>query len=495
MNPEIIQELIDVPSEEFSRYLSDDTNNRLIFSSKFGSGKTTFLEYFFEENHQNRFLENEIYIPIKIYPVNYSISGNEDVLRYIKYDILKATIPYQIPPKIDKKAGKNTFSLKLISKLNSVLNIWGKLDPNVEKFRETIKNANYLIDEFKNIIKTEISENDNPTNEEIDSFIESIENSPGSIYENNILNIAINKHIQNIVSRKSGEKKVQTILIIDDLDRLDPEHIFRILNIFATYFDHNTGKNWLGIDKILFVCDIDNIQNIFFHKYGNETDFKGYIDKFYSKGIFYYTSAIILSNLVDKFKSNITISRPRKGSIPSLQSYYLENNKILDLILKDFIIYGEINIRNLERAGNIFEFKSDYSEKQRKETPLDNSKLFFTISFISESFFGGNISVFENSIIRIEKRLRARREALLIDSCLYLLTVDKHKGKKKENVNYGVIELKHNFSFDILNEDDDQIKHRSSAIGPNVQSLFHQSNDYILLIETVRSLKNNHILH
>ena len=41
-----------------------------------------------------------------------------------------------------------------------------------------------------------------------------------------------------IVEAKKGEVQLQKILIIDDLDRLDPEHIFRLFNVFSAHFDH-----------------------------------------------------------------------------------------------------------------------------------------------------------------------------------------------------------------------------------------------------------------
>ena len=46
-------------------------------------GKTTFLEQFFgKENQEN--LTNK-YQVFRIFPVNYSISTNEDIIQYIKY--------------------------------------------------------------------------------------------------------------------------------------------------------------------------------------------------------------------------------------------------------------------------------------------------------------------------------------------------------------------------------------------------------------------------
>jgi len=49
--------------------------------------------------------------------------------------------------------------------------------------------------------------------------------------ESDIISEIIKAKIQ-----KSKEKR-ESVLILDDLDRIDPEHIFRILNIFSAHFD------------------------------------------------------------------------------------------------------------------------------------------------------------------------------------------------------------------------------------------------------------------
>jgi len=88
----------------------------------------------------------------------------------------------------------------------------------------------------------------------IESFV-SIQNStPGSIYELD----SISQIICSAIAVKKGGKK--SVLIIDDLDRIDPEHIFRILNVFSAHFDiTEDGKNKFDFDKIILVCDIQNI--------------------------------------------------------------------------------------------------------------------------------------------------------------------------------------------------------------------------------------------
>ena len=89
------------------------------------------------------------------------------------------------------------------------------------------------------------------------------------------------------------------VLIIEDLDRIDPAHIFRILNVFSAHFDRHTpgvvefettcGGNKFCLDKIISVCDIDNIKNIYAHIYGEKTDFIGYISKFSNSKEYIYS--------------------------------------------------------------------------------------------------------------------------------------------------------------------------------------------------------------
>ena len=55
-------------------------NNQMIFSGIFGIGKTYFLKEYFEQNSE----DYELFL---LSPVNYSISNNDDIIDYIKYDI------------------------------------------------------------------------------------------------------------------------------------------------------------------------------------------------------------------------------------------------------------------------------------------------------------------------------------------------------------------------------------------------------------------------
>ena len=70
---------LDEEITSFKRYFSE--NNRCILSAPFGEGKSYFL---------NEFIKSQVdeYDFITIYPTNYQICDNRDILDYIKRDVL-----------------------------------------------------------------------------------------------------------------------------------------------------------------------------------------------------------------------------------------------------------------------------------------------------------------------------------------------------------------------------------------------------------------------
>ena len=68
-----------------------------------------------------------------------------------------------------------------------------------------------------------------------------------NIFEYNFITQLINTTLENHKKvKESKDDKYENVLIIDDLDRIDPEHIFRILNILSV---HN---NYWGAKKQIF---------------------------------------------------------------------------------------------------------------------------------------------------------------------------------------------------------------------------------------------------
>ncbi len=328
-------DIIDV-SRRFEEHLSIENNYRIIFSGKFGIGKTYFVDKFFKER-------NEQFNTLIISPVNYVVNSNEDIIELIKADIIKQlfsnskieinSIPAET--KIQKASTfveNNPFLLqnfmaKFLTKLNPSVDISIQIIEKIHKictkYKEDISN--------KNTIKS-ISE------EALDYASES-EEKVGSIYEYNY----ITKVITNLLRDTKKENK-KNVLVIDDLDRIDPEHIFRILNILSAHNNYFDSANKFNFDHIVIVCDIENIHKIYQHKYG-EIDFDGYMDKFYSTDIFHFTNKDSIQLYIKKVFENKSVFT--KG--------YLE---LFEFILEKLIDNNVITLRKLLKHKILFEIPS-----------------------------------------------------------------------------------------------------------------------------------------
>lgn len=113
--------------------------------------------------------------------------------------------------------------------------------------------------------------------------------SKGGLYEHDGYTDLIIETLKYI--KESGYK---TALIIEDLDRIDPAHLFRILNVLGAHIDEHIYKdsentNKFGFDNIITVFDYNITEHIFHHFYGKNANYKGYINKFTSHQPFYYS--------------------------------------------------------------------------------------------------------------------------------------------------------------------------------------------------------------
>ncbi len=174
-----------------------------------------------------------------------------------------------------------------------------------------------------------------------------IENSKGSIYEYDVITWLIELGVKRL------QEKAEVALVIDDLDRIDPEHIFRILNVFAAHFDDSKSDkaNKFGLDRIILVCDIGNIRKIFSNKYGMDVDFDGYIDKFYSKEVFHFDNSENLKSIVKEIQHSIKthIFNEIELSLNNYLKSNIINSEILTKILSHLIECEAISLRSLLR--------------------------------------------------------------------------------------------------------------------------------------------------
>ena len=64
--------------EEFASHFSPEQNMRILFSAPFGAGKSYFFNEFFGIHKE--------YVPIRLFPVDYPVAANGDLLEVIKHE-------------------------------------------------------------------------------------------------------------------------------------------------------------------------------------------------------------------------------------------------------------------------------------------------------------------------------------------------------------------------------------------------------------------------
>nr|WP_288210274.1 hypothetical protein [uncultured Dysgonomonas sp.] len=335
---------IDNELKDFKKYL--DSNDRCIFSARFGDGKSYFLSRFMKK-HQKQYL----FIPI--YPVNYQVAENKDIFEYIKRDILIRLLASG-EVEIDDTTISNSIYLYYYLQQNKIdvfselLNIAPDINLNgtdisLSAFTLAIKAFDKIKDKFK-----EYKSKFKNDKQKAQDFLESCKKNKGSIYEFDIISQLICDLMSQYKTKYKNRRKV--VLLVEDLDRIDPAHIFRILNIFSAHFDRydisytevlkTQGRNKFNFDKIITVCHYENIENIYYHLYGKKADFNGYIGKFSTSNPYKYS-------LKDAFKDHIINQLP--NSLIHFQSIC---NLIVNHILKQYDdqnFQAGNNLRNIDR--------------------------------------------------------------------------------------------------------------------------------------------------
>jgi hypothetical protein len=311
---------IDELFSKFEEHLDIENNRRILFSGKFGIGKTYFLREFFKN-------KKDKYESYHLFPVNYQISQNEDIIEFLKYDILIEIM------KKDENIFKEEDYANFLD-LQRLLYIWA--GDNLEKIIVAVlsfipklgRPLQEIIGLIKNLLefKKQMEKGEKGV---VEGFLKRIEEK--RITETDY----ISEIIKEKIIEQKGEKK--SVLILDDLDRVDPEHIFRILNVFFAHFDseNNELPNKFGFDKVIIVADYLNLKSIFHHRYGQNTDSSGYFSKFYSVEVFTFKNEEIIERMIGKIISNFNV---KDQSVRELI-----HNSWFKLILRD-IINGSLKL-------------------------------------------------------------------------------------------------------------------------------------------------------
>lgn len=290
---------------DFAQYL--ETTDRIILSAKFGDGKT----YLLNELRKDEAMQNK-YEFFTIYPVNYSVAKNEDVFEYIKRDIIVQFYEKKLLEKIDLNAlfgSEFTFD-----DLTSVVSFLLSCVPTGEFYNNVFK---------KFLEKKEEYEEKKHT---VDKYLSRFANAAGCIYEEDGYTKLIRRAIKWISqdhSLNGGEWKAKKpVLIIEDLDRLDPKHLFRILNVVSAHIDDSNRPdivgNKFGFNNIVLVMDYDVTKHIFHHFYGEQACYEGYMSKFLSREPFRYS---IKSIMIRDFEAQLGEKLGIHELLPHLQNF------------------------------------------------------------------------------------------------------------------------------------------------------------------------------
>lgn len=325
-----------IGEKELNHKLDDFKNHlkhadRMILSAKFGDGKSFFLQKIRED--RERFSEYEF---ITIYPVNYVVAQNEDIFEYIKRDILIQLVKLNLIEKIDLK--------KLLTSVFSI-----------DNFKEVLFFLVSSIPEYGPVIKKlldkviDISKKYNDDKETYKKFFDSFKVQKGGLYEDDaytqMIKEAINLLKVGYINEKGEMIQKKPVLIIEDLDRLDPAHLFRILNVISAHIDDamkpdKTG-NKFGFSNIVIVMDYDTTKHIFEHFYGKNASYEGYMSKFLAEEPFKYSIIeLALPKLINKIAQTIGISERL------LQSFKIVNRKLLGFSMRDIVRLYDFDVQS-----------------------------------------------------------------------------------------------------------------------------------------------------
>lgn len=298
-------EPIDISNNINDFKLVFESESRIIFSAKFGDGKSYFLKKFMESYLKEA---NDYYF-ITLHPVNYVVEENRDVIEYIKRDILFQLIKdnriYDFKEGYDKifDAVCNVESLfKLADFAASIIPVKG-----LKEGYKALKGLVSTIDE---------KSKEQDVLHVVDDYLNGFYGKSGSISECDAFTYLIQKSLEQMMAK--------SVLIIEDLDRIDPAHLFRIMNVLSSqvdnpYYSDVPHGNKFGFDKIILVMDYEIAKHLFHHFYGKEANYEGYMNKFlntlpYSYSIKEEAHRQVRQKILDICKTGVFLSLDQKLS-------------------------------------------------------------------------------------------------------------------------------------------------------------------------------------
>lgn len=464
---------LDSAAKDFMFFIEDRNNKQILFSGPFGIGKTYFLKNFFIE-------QIDKFDVFHLFPVNYQTNSNEDIVELLKYDVLVELL------KKDRYIFKGN-KISGIYESSLLFYLWAKERYTTNQILQvTISLGQYLstlsINPFIQLMSrlgrplTDLLEMD----KEFQEFKKDYEKGDRKIIEKYEMAIRtkiasepdyISSLLKEGIFKQKAEK--QSILILDDIDRVDPEQVFRLLNIFSAHFDRER-ENKYGFDKVIIVADYLNLKSIFHHRYGSETDFSGYIDKFFTIAPYYYDNKKSVIAMTDQIVKAIRYEEPAlKNAIG--ESGYIK--LFLEYIFVRCLDAEIINLRELLKSTNYL--LSELKKGSFQEDPFaDNFQKFFDKAIKIAILSFSNTKTFLQKIKEI-KNLPEYNKGMPFD--IYIASMLKSFNIKFANDRD---EIKWWNDYQISNQSRNRSKKITIIGGGTEKDLF-----FDLLIEYVKSKK------
>ena len=268
---------------------------RTILSARFGDGKSFFLEKFIKSPKVSK-----KFLCLRIFPVNYQVLDNKDIFELAKRDILLQLIYNNMIPEDYEISDEVAFAFYIRNKgvglTEDLLTYAAMFTPDNPQWSSacaitagSVKLLEKLSEKFKKF-KEETCYADI-----IKKYLK--DSNKHFLLEEDIITVIIRDCIERYRKDHRGRR---VALFFEDMDRIDPAHLFRIMNVLSAQMDYNykygirpsteaRRVNKFGVDNIVLVLDYKNLQSIFAHFYGEGVNFKGYIHKFTSSTIFTYS--------------------------------------------------------------------------------------------------------------------------------------------------------------------------------------------------------------
>ena len=292
------------------------------------------------------------------------------------------------------------------------------------------KDVAEAFEKIKGVTDEFLNENESPGDKMVE-YLELIHAQQGGLYEYDVLT----KLIAGTPLKEGYTKKA---LIVDDIDRLDPEHVFRILNVFAAHFDNPmyASGNKFNFDKIIIVCDINNIRNIFQHRYGAAADFMGYIDKFYSSDIFIFDNQRVIENTVEKIVYEVKPITHGTDDVNYIRQSYLRDDFVIHIVII-LLRIKRLSFRNLLKIREKkidFHYDKIYFD-QSFNIGAKVSRVAYKLKLLTNII--GDVDHFIDAIKECRERGEILPDFVSFTGELFMaMTVDIHKMQVRNGLDY-----------------------------------------------------------